>query len=224
MGWVNWGRYNEAVVVVVMLGENRLREIYPLIEYKISSFLMGESDDWISEINGEVFNYTENDEKEVIGKCRHFFIDLENSEETAHDLLDIRNELDPYVCMYEENTTSFTDDVLTVCKNDVWNSNLLIIDRIEVLPNYRGHGLAKTIIDDAINLFSPRTDVIALKAYPLQLECKVPEHCPKKWERLMNLKALEMNEAKAEQKLMAYYETLGFISIDQDGVMVKSNV
>jgi len=91
-------------------------------------------------------------------------------------------------------------------------------------PNYRGHGLAKTIIDDAINLFSPRTDVIALKAYPLQLECKVPEHCPKKWERLMNLKALEMNEAKAEQKLMAYYETLGFISIDQDGVMVKSNV
>ena len=185
---------------------------------------MGDPEDWILEINGEVFNYTEDDEKEIIGKCRHFFIDLENSEETAYDLLDIRCEVVPYTCMYENDTASFTDDVLTLCDNEAWNSNILIIDRIEVLPNYRGHGLAKTIIDDAINLFSPRTDVIALKAFPLQQECKALKHRPKKWERMMNLKALEMNEAKAEQKLMAYYETRGFISINQDGIMVKSNV
>ncbi|NOQ68760.1 MAG: hypothetical protein GQ573_01400 [Gammaproteobacteria bacterium] len=200
-----------------------MNDIFPSIEYKIHSTIMGDPSDWISEINGKVYLYDDDDNQELVAKCRHFSIDIENSGDNADYILDIQSELVPFISLYDPDTSSFTDDVLSILGDDIWSSNLLTIDRIEILPHYRGNGLTKLIINDAINLFSPRTDVIALKAFPLQLEFKSSDHEESKWEKLMKLNNLDANTETATKTLIKYYKSLGFTSIGLDGVMVKGN-
>jgi hypothetical protein len=202
---------------------SRLDELFLSINYKIHSSITDDPIDWIKEINGEVFICEEDGEK-IVAQCRHFFIDLENSKVAADYLLDIRHEIAPFISLYESGTSSFTEEFLDIMEHDIWNSNLLVIDRIEILPNFRGKGLAGLIIEDAINSFSPRTDLAVLKAFPLQLEYKTTKHKPKKWERMMALSNLENNEAIARNKLISLYKSLGFIMIENNEIMARKIV
>ena len=199
-----------------------MTDIYISIDYKIHSSVMDEPEDCITIINGKVVHYNESDEKETIAKCRHFFIDLENSGNDPYFLLDIRSELAPYTALYDSETASFKDELLVKAGDDIWSTNLLVVDRIEILPEFRGEGISKMIFQDAIRLFSPRTDLVAIKCFPIQFEAKIPDHKPSAWEKMMELDKLDPNEKTATKRLMSFYESLGFIPFGNDGIMVKS--
>lgn len=198
-----------------------LDSLYPSINYKIHSMLIGDPEDWVTEINGEVMITDEDDEEILAAKCKYYFVDLDNSCESAENLLDLRSELVPFIALYEPGSASFKDSFLGMMNYDIWHSNLLVIDRIEVLPVFRGKGLAKLIINDAINLFSSRADLVALNAFPLQFESNGPKYRPMKWARMMELNKLEGDERMANNRLSAFYESLGFIKMVDESVMVK---
>ena len=80
------------------------------IEYKICSSIIDDPEDWITEINGEVFIFNEDDDSSLIAKCRHFFVDIDGSGYSADDLLDMRGETAPFISLYKESSVSFTDD------------------------------------------------------------------------------------------------------------------
>lgn len=197
-------------------------DLMPSIDYKIHSSVSGDCEDCITEINGElsVFNDDE-DEYELAGKFRHFLIHVEDSGYSADYLLDVRSKIYPFTCLFEAGTFSFSEKFMSVMENEMWSSNILILDRIEILPGFQGHSLTKVIIDDAVKLFSARTNVVVLKAFPLQHECRLPDRTPDEWEVAMAYNDLEQDSGKATKQLVSFYESLGFAVVEDDGIMAK---
>ncbi len=191
------------------------------IDYNIKSSLIDDIEDSITEINGELHIFDDNDDEVIVAKCKYFFIDMDNSDVDAFYLLDSRQQLEPFICLYEMGTTDFTDSFIKLMNEEVWNSNLLIIDRIEILPDFRGKGLAERMINDAIKLFSATADIVVLKPFPLQFEYKDPEDTPEKWEKMMQLDQLNQNELLAKKRLSSFYQSLGFKPVEDGELMVK---
>lgn len=217
-GWIK--RYP----AVLEAGEMIMSDLIVSINYTISSSINDYAESMITEINGDVLVCNEDGGDVLAAKCRHLFVDIENSEISAFDLLDLRSETAEYIGLYEVETISFTDHVMNMFNDDLWKCNLLIVDRIEVLPEYRGYGLAKSIIEDAMRLFSPRTDIIALKAFPLQLCHKDTNNEPNEWQMMMKLHELEQDEIRAKDRLEAFYSELGFVSTGSEGIMLIENM
>lgn len=190
------------------------------VNYKTSSLLYDDSSKYLTEIVGEVFVCDEDGDERLAGKCRFFLADVENADVDVGYLLDLHGETVIYTALYDFDTAQFTDDFMSVIGCELFSSNLLILDRLEILPRYRGHRLASQIIDETIRLFSPNTEVAVLKAYPLQHED--PDFSvEREWREEMMLNHLEPDQHKATARLVRYYESLGFRSVGFDNIMVK---
>ncbi|MDY6895926.1 MAG: GNAT family N-acetyltransferase, partial [Thermotogota bacterium] len=96
--------------------------------------------------------------------------------------------------------------------------DLLIIDKLELLPEYRGKGLGEKIISHIIKRFLGGAGLVAIK--PLSSKFDDPaETDQKEWWCLMNYKEFSRNIDVSKDKLYNYFESLGFEKIDHTGVM-----
>lgn len=107
---------------------------------------------------------------------------------------------------------------------EIFNSNILYIDRIEILPKFRGYGLGKYVIKDIIWRFFSCCGIIALKAYPLQLELYTPLGCDDQWRQSMKYDTFEQNRKKAEKSLFKYYQSIGFKKFDHGGGFIMNMI
>lgn len=192
------------------------------IRFSVNSNLYGDEDPdkWISQINEEVFFYDEDTDEEVlVGKARFFYVDLNSSNLYPFDLLDTMSETAPFIPLYgyDRDAVEFKSDVCELLNYDNMSPNLFVVDRLEVLPRYRGKGLAKEIMKEACRLFSAEADVMALQLCPLQHENKKQYV----WGQKMQLCKLEQDPVKAEKSLTLYYEQLGFKCLANENVMIK---
>jgi hypothetical protein len=84
---------------------------------------------------------------------------------------------------------------------------LLILNSIKVAKACRGRGVGRVSIKLACDRFGTYCTVAALRAFPLQ------------WEGRVNEGPAQFRKDRA--KLVKYYEQMGFISMQKDGMMVK---
>lgn len=105
----------------------------------------------------------------------------------------------------EEIKEKFEDLIL-----ETGNSNILYIDRIELLPQFRGMGFGKKIMKDIIFRFDNSCGLIILKAFPLQLEGSNVLGRDEKWAKKMQYKHLVQDEKIAKSQLYKFYKSLGF--------------
>lgn len=116
--------------------------------------------------------------------------------------------------IYNFDEEGFREEVLDFYQHDFnFYGCICHIDRIEILPTFRGMGLGKKVLKDIIHRFSHGTSLFVLKAFPLQQEVTISESL---WRRKMKLDELEQNKKKAKQKLFKYYKSLGFVNILKD--------
>jgi hypothetical protein len=88
-------------------------------------------------------------------------------------------------------------------EDEIWNFNLLILDRVEILPKYRGAG------------------VVGMKPFPLQLEPKESRDSSG-WAKRLRLDDLPRDEKMAKKKLKRYYGKLGFVEMKSTPFMFRS--
>ena len=81
--------------------------------------------------------------------------------------------------------------------DESFNSNILYLDRIEILPEYRGKGYGKLITKDILLRLNSSYGIAILKAFPLQLEVSHP-----------NSSKQDSNIAK--KQLYNFYKKMGF--------------
>lgn len=98
---------------------------------------------------------------------------------------------------------------------EIIDPNVLFLERLELIKNFRGLGLGKRVIKDITERFSGCAGLIALKAYPLQFEGV--DRLNNNWVEKIELDDLEKDEEKAKYKLFNYYQNLGFQSPFNDG-------
>ncbi|MFC1779435.1 hypothetical protein ACFLZU_03760 [Thermodesulfobacteriota bacterium] len=200
-----------------------MSEVYASIKYTIESTLSDE-ERWLTKING-VITANEDDVNYVeVGRVVYYHVDIESAMKedgiSPHDLLDTcRSTYSFHYDLYDVETLSFKESFLEIIGYGGWSRNILIIDRIEILPEYRGEGLAKEAINEAIRLFSSRADVAVLMADPLQFE---PNRDSPEWDKKMRLGELEQEREKANKALVSFYEGLGFSMICKKRIMART--
>ena len=116
------------------------------------------------------------------------------------------NELGATVFDYETN--NFRAALLDEIEAD--GSNLLVINRLELLPNWRKKNIGKMVIKDIIWRFSGSFGLVMLKAFPLQQEFQYADNQKNSWEKEMQIANFSQDTAFSNHKIFAYYRSLGF--------------
>jgi hypothetical protein len=184
-------------------------------------------EDCIYSVDGAITTLNDNYEEILIGKVELIYCDLElgsNNECSPFDIMDCHSEttLDCYHILFDETTEKLKSNIdtkLDVEDIPISNPNILIIDRIEILPEYRGKSLTKSIIKQSLTIFSNKTFVTILKSFPLQLEFFNSSE-DNNWAKKMSLTLFDIKEEIAKENLMNYYKSLGFLQIDNTEYML----
>jgi hypothetical protein len=107
-------------------------------------------------------------------------------------------------------------------QGEVHDMNVLIIDRLEIQPAFRGCGVGLFVIRKLIERFSSGTGVIALKAFPLQFEVDNAKKTDP-WSQRMALASFPLQKRSASATLRRYYARLGFIAMPRTDFMFMSS-
>lgn len=128
-----------------------------------------------------------------------------------------------YGALYDSfrDASHFNREVAAIAGTDLVSGSLFVVEKIEILPDYRGRLLAPAIIDEAVRLFSGNALVVTLLARPLQHDAYEFRRRDPDWELAMGLPALDSNFRTAKNSLVEYFGRNGFFPIGDDGFMVK---
>lgn len=193
-----------------------------IVYTQTSCLLEDEPAQFVTEIDGDAILLNEYDEDIIVGKVKYFFIDTMASDFGPDYLLDLVSNTAPFIGeIYRHNSFEFKKKIENLFEFGIYNSNLLILDRLEVLPEFRGNDYARRIIDDGIKTFGSNAGLMALKAFPLQLEYHDENKLQDEWDKNMNMGTFETDEKKAFKKLISFYNQLGFRKISSENIMVK---
>jgi GNAT superfamily N-acetyltransferase len=162
------------------------------------------------------------DEDKLVGKVRLFYLDKGAILETnigLFDLFDIRGETEPfYSALIDHVTQEFKSDLEEILGDYIIDLNLLIIDRLEILPEFRGNNIGLECLRRCLQQYAHGCGVVALKCFPLQFEGR--ELDDPAWRRKMQLGKLSKDPKRSLAKLKKYYASLGFKIIPGTDFMV----
>ena len=100
----------------------------------------------------------------------------------------------------------FGDDIMI-------NPNICIFERLTILPEYRGLGIAAKFIKDNFFFFSTTCGLIVMQPFPLQFEAECTHTKCSDFERQMEYDQMEKDENKARKSLINFYKKVGFLSV-----------
>ena len=160
----------------------------------------------------------------VIGKFGLIYVDVENALNDAMSLYDVfdsdERTLEYYEAMYEMNG-ELKPRLTKLLKDDYfYDTNVLILDRLEVLPAYRGNDLGLTVMRQMIQRRGAGSAVVAIKPFPLQFEHK--RKADDEWRQQLCLASLHGDARSATAKLTRYYARLGFVRLPETAFMFLS--
>ena len=195
------------------------------IQYSFSSCIgddfdeIRDPDHSVTTITGQIAHYNDDGDETIIGRTKFFYVDFIEAEEHGirpDDVLDAHSsETASFI------NALFNDDVPDIFLDDDVRSNLLIFDRIEIIPEHRGKGITSHILNDAVKRFLGDALIVALKAFPLQNEAAFKEKNLTDWQKSLKLHELENDQGIATRNLIRYYEKLGFEGAGRDNIMIK---
>ena len=199
-----------------------------LMSWSSESFVSEYPDphDFVYTTSGDLFNLDEFERREFIGKFRFYYVDVEramNEREPIYHVFDDHSaEVEEYYePIFGSEGYDFNENLLEVVNHEVSGYNLLILDRLEILPQYRRKMLGLKILHHMIDRFSTGASIAAMKPFPLQFE-PIKDEARKKWNDKMRLDQFPTDEDIAIEKLYAYYRKLGFIRLSGTPMMVIS--
>jgi hypothetical protein len=167
----------------------------------------------------------ENDDREYpAGQVRLFVLNENAAEcegENLFDVLDERAETAAYIPLLGDVAGNFSRAVCKILGEEmVFCRNILILDRLEILPRFRGQQLGLQYVRAAISRFGIGCRLAAIKPFPLQFEGKMGSVSGNETEYVGPSKSMLANFDAATKKLKKYYAREGFISLRNSDLMI----
>jgi GNAT superfamily N-acetyltransferase len=160
---------------------------------------------------GTVVGTNEAEEEAEVGRFRLSYIDVCGAMDVGASVFDIfdysQETCDYYSAIFDIETLGASARLTKLFKDEIWPSNVLILDRLEILPEFRGHSLGLVVMRRLIERFGAGTGVVAIKPFPLQHEDAREEE---QWRQRMKLDQLDKSLRRATAKLRWHYAKLGF--------------
>lgn len=104
---------------------------------------------------------------------------------------------------------------------DPFTEGVLMIDRLTVLPAYRGHAMGLAAMKCIIEQFRAASGIVVIKVFPLQFEAAPLHDGPRDIPRSdLALDSFARSERVARTRLKKYYGRLGFVPVPRTEYMV----
>lgn len=97
--------------------------------------------------------------------------------------------------------------------------NIVLINRVEVLAEYRGRKFGETLISNSLYTIGKKNDLVIVDYMPLQLACKETGEPKNEWDEEMRFNELEQDKETARNKLKKYYKKLGFKLLNKERLL-----
>jgi GNAT superfamily N-acetyltransferase len=145
-----------------------------------------------------------------IGRAKVSLFLVELGMDNEHSKFEVFDHCREFVNLYEELFNEHEEFIKPIQGSfDGLNYNLLYISQMELLPEWRSRGIGKKVLKDIIWRFSGCCGMIVLKAFPLQLSPGILEST-NLWDQQLLFSSLTRNARLAQQKLNAFYKSVGF--------------
>lgn len=179
-----------------------------------------EPDDFVYTTSGTIASSDESENQILVGKFTVHYIDLiaaEDEGQSAFGIFDAHSQglAEYYAALFDGD--EFQKKVFDALDEESY-SNLLILDRLEILPEFRGNNLGLVVMRRLINRFSAGASLVAIKPFPLQFEAHPNDDSS--WRQQMKLSSFSGSEKSSTEKLLRYYGRLGFVSVPATPFMV----
>jgi GNAT superfamily N-acetyltransferase len=184
-----------------------------------------EPGDLIYETRGDIANIDDDDDsRSLIGRFGVYYMDVDraiNEGCSVFDLFDAYSQTAEYYrALFGRDAPDFSSRVRKLVDDEIWGSNVLILDRLELLPEYRGKGLGLNLMRHLIKRFGYGAAIVAIKPFPLQFEFAPNCEGEKEWRSKLRLDAFTKSHRAGTTKLVDYYGRLGFRRVGRSPFMV----
>jgi GNAT superfamily N-acetyltransferase len=171
-----------------------------------------EPDDYILEILGDITCNDDNGSDTIAGTVKGYIIQLDriiNDGESLFDACDAHSQtVHDYSCvLFDFRRHGLKRAIERQFRLD-GAGDILILDKIEVLPAYRGRGLGLAAACSFLDTFETGSCLAVGEPYPLQFKEMTPKHA--EWCKKMGVESFVAEENRAVAKLRAYWSRLGF--------------
>ena len=187
--------------------------------------ILEEPEDFIHEICGKILCGENHGRKDQIaGLFRIYYADFElgqNHNVSAREILDTHQHTFDFAdAVLDSAETPFSRSLHNLLGNEIGSYNFLILDRVELLPKYRGNGVGLLVLRSLIERFGAGAGVVGMKPFPLQLERK--DATDSRWRRGLRLEQFPSDSEISTRKLRNYYRRLGFVRMRSTPFMFRS--
>lgn len=183
---------------------------------------------FLFEAGGKLVLTDDDDNKTEVGVFSAMTVDVQAAiveRESVFDIFDSDSTSIGYFdALYDHDSCDFKPEVVNVAYGDdyLWNPNLLILDRLAVYPEHRGHGIGLLALRALIHRLRVGVGLIAMKPYPLQFEARLLDESDLNKGKRLGLDGFKLSQQKATAKLKKYYSRLGFKAVPRTEYMVRS--
>ena len=162
--------------------------------------------DWALEISGSILlSEKANARFETeIGVFRAFLIQTQSARREGFDAPAVLNAKSFATSEYTQLFQNGEWRKRVKKKFDPHSTDLLILDRMELKPEYRGYGFGLLAVRCIIKMFGSRCGLVACKPYPLQFEGS------NRWEPPAQISRPADGFREARKKLRRYWTRVGF--------------
>jgi len=198
------------------------------LSWKGSSFAWDRYDpeQYLQETRGEIQRLDDDNGETVIGRFRLFYVDILRAIEANIALVDVLDAesatIDYFWPLFGSDSPRFRGSVLGLSGDRVTLSgNLVILDRVEILPRFRGRSLGLAAMTEIIARFAMGAAIVAIKPFPLQFEARSPWPFDG-WRTAMECERLSRDQSTATAKLVGHFSKLGFVALSRTPFMVRT--
>jgi len=184
----------------------------------------GDPSHYLYETMGEIRQFDDGGENEVlVGKFGLFYVDIRRASSAGVALFDVcdtdSTTIGYFESLYFPAEPHLNRRASSLLQYDTPAGNLLIIDRLEVMPKFRGRGIGLRVMAEMIGRFGAGASVVAIKPFPLQFETAGSVDG---WCASLELNRLPRSIRSATAKLRDHYASLGFVRVPRTPYMIKS--
>ncbi|MEJ7804329.1 MAG: hypothetical protein WKG03_00190 [Telluria sp.] len=191
-------------------------DYYMILEIDKSEAMLSaeEPEDYSYEITGRVLGLDDECRRILAGRFKLFYMDVNaamDEHRSIFELFDGRAQtLDYFYGIYEttDSTIQLAPSLVRLLDDEPFLGNVLILDRLEILPKFRGCNLGLLVMRRLIERFRHGAELVAIKPFPLQFECSMPSR--DRWREQLKLSELGSRQDQATAKLRRHYGKLGF--------------